>query len=311
MTLNKSIHDDGFTRVMELMHPQLKREIEKVSSPDEITIDEEKNLSIKNSNGHNRSEVVVTKTHIDYTLNKLERFRDDGRTGIEGTLHRISVIRDRYGSITGLTVRIGRPVVGVADVLTEYIQANNGMLIIGPPGVGKTTLQRDIVRIAASMFGPSVVVIDTSNELGGDGRIAHPVIDPARRIQVPSTDRQAEMIRQGLANHGPSLIVVDEIGYHGDVAVIETTGRRGVRVIATCHGETLMDVLNNPMFWPLLGHFQTLSDGSRQRIGKAVFGVAVEVHGKGKMVVHPDLSYSIDCMLTGNEIENLEYIGFQ
>ncbi len=266
---------------------------------EEIAMDLGKPLALRIGDRHLYFEREVEERDIDYVVDRAGQFRADNRLGIERTLHRISAKRDRYDSLDGLTLRVARMLHGVAEPLRQYLGGNQGVMLIGPPGVGKTTLLRDMVRILAEKRGPRVIVIDTSNEIGGDGKLVHPGLGAARRMQVASPDRQAAVIMQAIANHGPEVLVCDEIGYHGDVAVLQTAGRRGVHVIATAHGRVFQDVLENPVLHPLLGD---LDLGAGQRRSRPIFDVAVEIRAKNKWLVHPSVAQSVDALLAGTEL---------
>lgn len=252
-----------------------------------------------NTGSQRETDYLVTLEDVRTTRDKLGGFRSDNRAGIEGTLHRFAGITDDNDVLVGLTIRLGRHVSGVAECLRPQLQKSGSLMVIGPPGVGKTTLLRDVVRILGDTHQRKCIAVDTSNEIGGDGTQAHPALGKARRIKVGDPKRQGEVLRQAVANHGPSVIVVDELGYHGDdVQQIETTARRGVQVVATLHGFTLRDVLHNPTFWPLLGNV-VLSES--RRTSDAVFSAAVEVRGQGKLLLYPDLTAAIDTLLQGRE----------
>ncbi|PNY79921.1 AAA family ATPase [Deinococcus koreensis] len=271
---------------------------------EEIAMDLGKPLALRAGDRHIFSDREVEERDIDYVVDRAGQFRADNRLGIERTLHRISAKRDRYDSLDGLTLRVARMVHGVAEPLRQYVDGDQGVMLIGPPGVGKTTLLRDMVRILAERRGPRVIVIDTSNEIGGDGKLVHPGLGSARRMQVASPDRQAAVIMQAIANHGPEVLVCDEIGYHGDVAVLQTAGRRGVHVIATAHGRVFQDVLENPVLHPLLGD---LDLAAGQRRSRPIFDVAVEIRAKNRWLVHPSVAASIDALLSGGEPPATQY----
>lgn len=241
---------------------------------------------------------VITKDDLDYMVQRLGGFRDDNRAGINRTLHRISKVPGRFNETMGATIRVARHVYGAADALSDYIAAAHNILLIGPPGVGKTTLLREVVRLRAQRFKASVVVIDTSGEVCGEGLYPHPAIFPAVRIQVGNKSMQPELIRQALANHGPKVCVVDEIGYHDDAEVLQMTADRGVDITCTAHGRTLRNVVDNPKIWPLLGYIE-LDKTTRQRyrITDPTFDLAIEVRGKGKFYVHDRVTDSIDALL--------------
>lgn len=246
----------------------------------------------------------VTRDDLQYVVGRVDRFRPDNRTGIDRTLHRIACIRDRYQDIVGYTFRVGRAVVGAAAPVRELLASGASLLIVGPPGSGKTTVLRDAARMLDEM-GRAVIVCDTSNEIGGDGQVPHPAIGRSRRLQVPSPEAQPRVLLEALVNHWPEVVVVDEIGYRGDAEVVATIARRGVQVLATAHGRCLQDILFNPALADLVGGLYC-ADGTGKRprwvrAGLPVVGAVVELPRPETFVLHCDVAASCDRILVGLE----------
>jgi stage III sporulation protein SpoIIIAA len=283
--------------------PAWIREIvqEDVEGTEEIAMDLGRPLVVRRR-GEQRLYRDVSQGDIEYFYSKVGSFRSNGRAGIPGTLHRISVIRDGDDLAIGFTIRFGRAIPGIARPLKEWISGRESTLIIGPPGVGKTTLLRGIVEEKAKTLMARLVIVDTSNEIAGDGAVPHPIIGSARRMMVGDPRKQAPIILQAITNHSPETIVVDEIGYHGDVEVLETARRRGVDVVATVHGEDFRDVLENPVLKPLLG-YPDLEHG--KRLTRPVFRVGIAVLAKGVYKVYPDFQAAIDQALQKEDPEGV------
>jgi stage III sporulation protein SpoIIIAA len=258
---------------------------------------------------------AVSREDIDYVVKRVGRFTDDNRAGIERTLHRISAMRNRVGTIVGLTCRIGRAVIGTVDILRDVIESGASILLLGRPGVGKTTLLRESARVLADDLQKRVVIVDTSNEIGGDGDIPHPGVGRARRMQVPAPDRQHAVMIEAVENHMPEVIVIDEIGTEAEALAARTIAERGVQLIATAHGNTLENLLQNPTLRDLVGGIQavTLSDEEARRRGtqktilerKAppTFTVLVEIQNWDQLVVHSNLAVVVDSLLRGMPLE--------
>ncbi len=253
----------------------------------------------------------VTRADLHYVVERVGTFGKDNRAGISGTLHRISAIRNRLGEIVGLTCRVGRAVFGTVDIVRDVIESGKSILLLGRPGVGKTTLLREAARVLADELGKRVIVVDTSNEIAGDGDIPHPGIGRARRMQVPEPALQHAVMIEAVENHMPEVIVIDEIGTEAEALAARTIAERGVQLIATAHGNTLENLLQNPTLSDLIGGIQavTLSDEEARRRGtqKTVlerkapptFDVVIEIHDKDKLAVHHDVAEVVDRMLRG------------
>ena len=257
----------------------------------------------------NLRESEVTRSEIDYVDERTGEFDADNRAGIERTLHRISAIRNRRTAVVGLTLRVGRAVYGTVDIIQDIIESGKSALILGRPGVGKTTLLREAARILAEQ--KRVVIVDTSNEIGGDGDVPHPAVGKARRMQVREPMLQHEVMIEAVENHNPEVIVIDEIGRELEAAAARTIAERGVQLIGTAHGQTLDNLLLNPTLSDLVGGIEavTLSDEEARRRGtqKTVlerrapptFDVLIEIQNRDRFAVHVDIMGSVDALLRG------------
>ncbi len=246
---------------------------------------------------------------INFVVDRVGEFTSDNRAGIERTLHRISCIRNRTGDIVGLTLRVGRAVYGTVDIARDLLESGKSILLLGKPGVGKTTLLREAARVLAEK--KRVVVVDTSNEIGGDGDIPHPAIGRARRMQVAKPEFQHEVMIEAVENHMPEVIIIDEIGRELEAAAARTIAERGVQLVGTAHGNTLDNLLQNPTLCDLVGGIQavTLSDEEARRRGtqKTVlerkapptFDVVIEIKDWQHLAVHHDVAASVDALLRG------------
>ncbi len=256
-------------------------------------------------------EKEITRDEIDFVVAQLGEIDADNRGGLERTLHRIAAIRNRRGDIVGLTCRVGRAVYGTTDIIKDLIEGGKSLLILGRPGVGKTTMLRESARILAE--NTRVIIVDTSNEIGGDGDVPHPAVGRARRMQVATPSLQHEVMIEAVENHNPEVIVIDEIGRELEAAAARTIAERGVQLIGTAHGNTLDNLLLNPTLSDLVGGIEsvTLSDEEARRRGtqKTVlerrspptFDVLIEIQTRDQVAVHLDVAEAVDALLRGNQ----------
>jgi stage III sporulation protein SpoIIIAA len=257
------------------------------------------------------SDSEVTEADIEYVVSRIGEFGDDNRAGIERTLHRISAIRNRRGRIIGLTCRVGRAVFGTIAIIEDFVQSGKSILILGKPGTGKTTMLRETARVLADDMGKRVVIVDTSNEIAGDGDIPHPAIGSARRMQVPTPALQHAIMIEAVENHMPEVIVIDEIGTELEAQAARTINERGVQLVGTAHGNELENLMLNPTLSDLIGGIQsvTLGDEEARRRGtqKSIlerkapptFDVIVEIQSWDRVAVHENVADTVDALLRG------------
>ncbi len=258
-------------------------------------------------------EQEISQEEINHVVNGIGNFDDDNRAGIARTLHRISGIRNRRGLVVGLTCRIGRAIYGTTDIIADIVDSGKSVLLLGRPGVGKTTMLREMARVLAEKR--RVVIVDTSNEIGGDGDIPHPAVGRARRMQVARPSYQHETMIEAVENHNPEVIIIDEIGRELEAAAARTINERGVQLIGTAHGNSLENLLLNPTISDLVGGIEsvTLSDDEARRRGtqKTVlerrapptFDVLIEIQERRHLLVHEDVTSAVDSMLRGRPLD--------
>ena len=257
-------------------------------------------------------DAAVERADLAAVLGRLGPFGGDNRAGIERTLHRISAIRNRTGEVVGLTCRVGRAVFGTVGMVRDLLDSGSSLLLMGRPGVGKTTALREIARVLADELLRRVIVIDTSNEIAGDGDIPHPAIGRARRMQVARPELQHQVMIEAVENHMPEVIVIDEIGTELEAQAARTIAERGVMLVATAHGNALENLIRNPTLSDLVGGIQSVTLGDeearRRRTQKTVleraaeptFPMAVEMHSRHRWHVHRDVAGTVDLLLRGH-----------
>ncbi len=315
--LKKPQITDDLDKLLAILPTELRQRIEQHPQKDcliEIVMDLGRLPEVRFPDGaEDISEDIVTREQLTATIAQLGDFGGDNRAGIERTLHRISAIRNRRGEVVGLTCRVGRAVFGTICMIQDLVESGKSILMLGRPGVGKTTALREIARVLADDLGKRVVIIDSSNEIAGDGDVPHPAIGRARRMQVSRPELQHQVMIEAVENHMPQVIVIDEIGTELEAIAARTIAERGVQLVGTAHGNYLDNLIKNPTLSDLVGGIQsvTLGDDEARRRGsqksvlerKALptFEIAVEMQERQKWVVHTEVAQTVDILLRGHQ----------
>ncbi|MBU2536767.1 MAG: R3H domain-containing nucleic acid-binding protein [Chloroflexota bacterium] len=257
----------------------------------------------------------VDETDIDHVVSRIGSFGDDNRAGIERTLHRISAIRNRKGRIVGLTCRVGRAVFGTIKVIEDLVESGKSVMLLGRPGVGKTTMLREVARVLADDMNKRVIIVDTSNEIAGDGDIPHPAIGHARRMQVKTPAMQHAVMIEAVENHMPEVIVIDEIGTELEAQAARTIAERGVQLVGTAHGNNLENLMLNPTLADLIGGIQSVTLGDEEarrrgtqksileRTSPPTFDIVVEIQERDRVAIHPDVAEAVDAVLRNQSVD--------
>ena len=302
---------DDLQELKRVLPPQVTERLDAIGNNDElleVVLDLGRRPAARYINEEiELSEQEVTRLDLEAVAASIGSFDADNRAGMERPLHRISAIRNRRGEIVGLTCRVGRAVYGTIDIIKDLIESGQSILMMGAPGVGKTTMLREAARVLAA--SKRVIIVDTSNEIGGDGDVPHPAIGKARRMQVSHPERQHEVMIEAVENHNPEVIVIDEIGRELEASAARTIAERGVQLIGTAHGNALENLILNPTLSDLVGGIQavTLGDDEARRRGtqKTVlerrapptFDVLIELQNRDRLVVHEDVAAAVDALL--------------
>lgn len=304
---------NDLNRLIEILPPNITQKLRKEDLEDaiEIVFDLGRIPEVRYSDGKIKyvGDNPVTETEIQHITSRIEDFTSDNRSGIPGTLHRISAIKNRKGKVIGLTCRIGRVVTGTIVCIKDLVLTGKSLLFLGRPGVGKTTKLREIARMVADEIGKRVVIVDTSNEIAGDGDVPHPAIGKARRMQVASPELQKDVMIEAVQNHTPEVILVDEIGTEEEALAARTIAERGVMLIGTAHGNTLENLIKNPTLSDLVGGINsvTLGDDEAKRRAcqktvlerekKPTFDVVIEIIDRNTLAVYPNVAEAVDYIL--------------
>lgn len=310
----KEITDD-LIKLLEILPPNIKNEIEKLNRNDElleIVMDLGREPEVRFNKEFKYLDLpAITMDEIDYVLKRVGDFGKDRRAGIERTLHRISGIQNRKAKIIGLTCRVGRAIQGTVDIVRDLVESGRSILMLGIPGIGKTTKLREIARILSSEMKKRVIVIDTSNEIAGDGDIPHSGIGKSRRMQVDCPEHQHAVMIEAVENHMPEVIIIDEISTEAEAMAARTIAERGVQLIGTAHGSSIENLIMNPSLNDLVGGIQsvTLGDEEAKRRGTQktiqerksppTFDIVIEIQDRYRLAIHPDVSEAVDQYLRG------------
>ena len=317
MTVEQPIHDE-LEQLLRVLPPHIQASLQQQENLNElleVVLDLGRTPEARFSAGDVLlAEEPVSREDLDHIVTSIGEFGGDNRAGMERTLHRISAIRNRHGSVVGITCRVGRAVFGTIRIIEDLAYSGKNILLLGRPGVGKTTMLREVARVLADEARKRVIIVDTSNEIAGDGDIPHPAIGHARRMQVPTPTEQHDVMIEAVENHMPQVIIIDEMGTTQEAAAARTIAERGVQLVATAHGNTLDNLIMNPTLSDLVGGVQTVTLGDQEarfrgtqktvleRKAPPTFDVVVEIQDWDEVAVHEDVAQVVDQWLRGYQV---------
>ncbi len=317
VTVERPIHDE-LEQLLRVLPPHIQASLQQQENLNElleVVLDLGRTPEARFSAGDVLlAEEPVSREDLDHIVTSIGEFGGDNRAGMERTLHRISAIRNRRGSVVGITCRVGRAVFGTIRIIEDLAYSGKNILLLGRPGVGKTTMLREVARVLADEARKRVIIVDTSNEIAGDGDIPHPAIGHARRMQVPTPTEQHDVMIEAVENHMPQVIIIDEMGTTQEAAAARTIAERGVQLVATAHGNTLDNLIMNPTLSDLVGGVQTVTLGDQEarfrgtqktvleRKAPPTFDVVVEIQDWDEVAVHEDVAQVVDQWLRGYQV---------
>jgi stage III sporulation protein SpoIIIAA len=306
---------DEVRKLLNHLPMEVSRQITDPDRVTEIVLDLGRPLQIRYGKTKTVIEkVIITSRTLASVINRISEFGPDNRSGIDGTLHRISRITNRKGEVVGLTCRIGKPYYGAIDSIKDFLDQGKNILLLGAPGQGKTTKLRDIARYLSTERNKNVVIVDTSNEIAGDGDILHEAVGDARRLQVPFNRNQHEVMIEAVENHAPDVIIIDEISTAQEADAARTIAQRGVQLIATAHGKKIEDLMKNPPLNRLIGGIKTvtISDDEAARRGTSkliserevepTFDIVIEIVNYTDLAIHINIAETVDAILAGGYV---------
>ncbi len=243
----------------------------------------------------------------------LTAFTANNRCGIDKTLHRIACIRGKDGqSILGLTIRIGRILTPQIDLIADIIDTGESVLFLGKPAAGKTTKLRECADYLSTEGGKRVIIIDSCNEIGGEGNVPHFAVGRARRMPIPQGKKQYEIMLEAVESHNPQVLIIDEISTREEAMACKTIGERGIQLLASAHGERIENLIKNPAINTIIGGAASVTVGDKEasktgnkvvlkREFMPVFSHIIELTSYKEVQIHSNLEKAVDMFFNGSK----------